>query len=146
MKTYKVILVISMTLEIPGMAIAHGPGGSGQSYEADAPVIKFGGEDPFSSLPVTQSDSRMIMSVEGQRISLQITSQYGDPVVTDLAEAKAFVTSGGKTSWLRLTPAGGNTLSGEGDFIHTPGMRVDITLRLPGKKPVNQEFYPLQRR
>jgi hypothetical protein len=144
MKQAKLLFRFCLAFAIPGVALAHGPGGGGQSYEADAPRIKLGSEDPFSNLPVSQSRSGIKMSVEGQSISLHITDEYGEPVNTDLAEAKVFITSGGKTSWLRLIPAGGNTLSGEGEFISSPEMRADVTLRLPGKKPVNQEFYPLK--
>ena len=84
------------------------------------------------------------MSIESQEIRLYITNKFGEPVNTDMAEAKAFISSGGKTSWLMLAPAGGNTISGRGDFIRSAEMRVDIILRLPGEKPINKEFYPLQ--
>ncbi len=82
--------------------------------------------------------------MEGQTIKLFVSDSDGNPVDIDIAEAKAFISSAGKTSWFALQPAGMNMLSGEGDFIHDPGMRVDITLRLPGRKPINQDFRPFQ--
>jgi hypothetical protein len=144
MKNNTLLFILLLLSGMPGILLAHGPGGGGQSYEADAPQLKLGIKDPFSNLQVSSSKPGISMSVDGQNISLLITDEYGESVNTDLAEAKVFITSGGKTSWLRLIPAGGNRLSGEGDFIHSPGMRADVTLRLPGEKPINQDFYPLK--
>jgi len=139
-------LMVSGLLAVQGVSLAHGPGGGGRSFEAEAPAVKFGSIDPFSRLHASSSKPGIALSVEGQTISLSISNQYGDPVSTDLAEAKVLILSAGRTSWFRLIPGGGNKLTGSGEFTTSRDMRVDVTLRLPGQKVLNQTFYPLQAR
>lgn len=63
MKKANLLFMCSLISSTPGVVTAHGPGGGGQSYQADAPRIKLGSEDPFSSLPVSQPGSDIKMSV-----------------------------------------------------------------------------------
>ena len=125
-------------LFLSGSAMAHGP-----EKKPD-----LGWRSPVSSFdPATTASNdaiKMDLAVDGQTIKLFVTDADGNPVDIDIAEAKAFISSAGKTSWFSLRPAGMNVLSGEGDFIHDPDMRVDITLRLPGRRPINKDFRPFK--
>ncbi len=131
------LFVIAIVL-YGSMAQAHEPEKK-PDYGWRAPVSSF---DTANSSP--EDVIKMDLSVNGQTIKLFITDGEGNPVSIEIAEAKAFISSAGKTSWCELRPAGMNMLSGEGVFVPDPGMRVDITLRLPGRKPINKEFKPLQ--
>jgi len=131
------LLVFAATF-YAAMALAHGPAKK-PDYGWRAPVSSFNGSGVSA-----KNDIKMDLAVNGQMIKLFVTDGEGNPVSIDIAEAKAFVSSAGKTSWFSLRPAGMNMLSGEGNFVPAPGMRVDITLRLPGRKPINKEFKPLQ--
>ena len=84
------------------------------------------------------------MVVTEQTIRLTIKGSDGEPMDLELAEANAFVSSGDDASIVHLSPVGGNVLAGEGNFIARPDMRVDVTLRLPGRRPINKDFYPLR--
>ncbi len=127
-------------LFLAGAAMAHGP-----EKKPDlgwrAPVSSF---DPAESSGNKDDTIKMDLKVDGQTIKLFVSDAEGNPVDIDIAEAKAFISSAGKTSWFSLRPLGMNVLSGEGDFIRDPDMRVDITLRLPGRRPINQDFRPLK--
>ncbi len=127
-------------LFLSGTAAAHGPENK-PDLGWRGPTSSF---DPGATSGAEDNAIKMDLAVEGQTIKLFISDADGNPVDIDIAEAKAFISSAGKTSWFSLQPAGMNMLSGEGDFIHDPGMRVDITLRLPGRKPINQDFRPFQ--
>ena len=127
-------------LVFAGTATAHGP-----EKKPDlgwrSPVSSF---DPATSSKNEDDAIKMDLAVDGQTIKLFVSDADGNPVNIDIAEAKAFISSAGKTSWFALRPAGMNVLSGEGDFVPDPGMRVDITLRLPGRRPINQDFRPFK--
>jgi len=133
-------LVALALLVVAGAATAHGP-----EKKPD-----LGWRNPASSFdPATSSESKdnaiqMDLAVDGQTLKLFVSDADGNPVNIDIAEAKAFISSAGKTSWFALRPAGMNVLSGEGEFVRDPDMRVDITLRLPGRRPINQDFRPLK--
>jgi len=127
-------------LFLAGTAMAHGPENK-PDLGRRAPTSSF---DSTATSGAEDNAIKMDLAVEGQTIKLFVSDADGNPVDIDIAEAKAFISSAGKTSWFSLQPAGMNMLSGEGDFIHDPGMRVDITLRLPGRKPINQDFRPFK--
>ena len=119
-------------------ALAHGPE-KPPALGWQPPVSAF---DP--SEPAREDTIKLDLKVEGDTLKLFVTDSYGNPVDIDIAEAKALVSSAGKTTWFSLQPSGMNMLSGRGKFEHDPAMRVDITLRLPGRKPLNKDFRPLQ--
>ncbi len=127
-------------LFLAGTATAHGPENK-PDLGWRAPVSAF---DPAASSGNKNEAIKMDLAVDGQTIKLFVSDADGNPVNIDIAEAKAFISSAGKTSWFALRPAGMNVLSGEGDFVHDPGMRVDITLRLPGRRPINRDFRPFK--
>jgi len=121
-----------------GTAAAHGPDNRPAPGQR-APVATYG------SVQAARDDAvEMELAVDGQTIKLFVTNSDGNPVNLDIAEAKAFITSAGRNSWCVLQPAGMNMLSGEAEFVRDPAMRVDISLRLPGRKPINQNFKPFK--
>ena len=134
MKRLLVILVVTF----PVTALAHGPEKK-PALGWQPPVSTFD-----SSTPAQGDTIKLDLKVEGDTLKLFVTDSYGNPVDIDIAEAKALVSSAGNTTWFSLQPAGMNMLSGRGEFQHDPAMRVDITLRLPGREPLNRDFRPLQ--
>ncbi|HED19148.1 MAG TPA: hypothetical protein ENI74_06565 [Gammaproteobacteria bacterium] len=132
--------IVLTLLFFAGTAAAHGPENK-PDLGWRGPVSSF---DPAASPDDKKDTIHMDLAVDGQTIKLFVSDADGNPVNIDIAEAKAFISSAGKTSWCALQPAGMNMLTGKGDFIHDPGMRVDITLRLPGRRPINKNFRPFQ--
>jgi len=133
-------LMVLALLSYSGLATAHEPENK-PDLGWRGPVSSF---DPAAPSAGEENAIKMDLTVEGQTIKLLVSDAEGNPVNIDIAEAKAFISSAGKTSWCSLRPAGMNMLTGEGDFDHDPDMRVDITLRLPGRRPINQDFRPLK--
>ncbi|MFQ5644627.1 MAG: hypothetical protein ACE5FQ_13160 [Thiogranum sp.] len=131
-------LITLLGVTFSATALAHGPEKT-PALDWRAPVSAF---DP--SAPAQNETVRLDLKVEGDTLKLFVTDSYGNPVDVDIAEARALVSSAGKTTWFSLRPAGMNMLSGSGEFEHDPAMRVDITLRLPGRRPLNRDFRPFQ--
>jgi len=140
----KYVGIVLALIAVNGAVFAHGPGGGMQSDENFGSRAKPRADDPFSNPVVKDTLPQISMSVVEQTIHLNITDSNGKPMDLDLAEANAFVSSGGTTSIVHLMPVGGNVLSGKGNFVASPDMRVDVTLRLPGRRPINKGFYPLR--
>ena len=44
---------------------------------------------------------------------------------------------------MALTPSGDNVLAGTGDFTAARGMRAVVTLTLPGQRPAQARFTPM---
>lgn len=123
-----------------GLVMAHGPEG-GPSLEWRPPVGSFDATDADPD-----GNVQLDLEVDGRTLKLFVRDHYGEPLTLDIAEARAFVSSDGQTTSFMLRPAGMNMLSGQGDFEPKPGMRVDISLRLPGRRPISRDFHPLRNR
>ena len=50
--------------------------------------------------------------------------------------------AGGRQTTVALAPAGTDMLRGQGDFAAAPGMRVVVTLTMPGQRPAQGRFTP----
>jgi len=96
-------------LFLSGAAMAHEPD--------NKPDLGWRGPGSSFDPATTASDDaiKMNLAVDGQTIKLFVTDSDGNPVDIDIAEAKAFISSAGKTSWFSLRPVGMNVLSGEGE-------------------------------
>jgi len=125
-------------------ALAHGPGGSASGDTSGSPAIKFNIAPNHREPATFQRPPNMKLSVDGETIRLSLTEQDGTPIDTKFADAKTYVTAGGRLSTVNLWPAGDNILSGKGDFIAEPGMRVDVKLHMPGRETIRKDFYPLK--
>ena len=126
------------------IALAHGSEGSASGSEAKTPAYKFNIATPHHAPPAWQKPPDMELSVDGKTIRLILTEPDGTPIDTEFADAKIYITAGGELSTVNLWPAGDNILSGKGDFIAEPGMRVDVKLHLPGRETIRKDFYPLK--
>lgn len=127
-----------------GLVLAHGSGGD-SSGSAARPGMRFNIAPGQQAAVVHHAQPVMDLAVEGQTVILRVSDADGEPVVTEFADAKAFVTAKGKISTFYLWPAGANTLSGSGDFSPDPALRIEIKLNLPDQEPVNKEFYPFKK-
>jgi len=123
------------------IALAHGPEGGASSKK---PGVRFNIPPAHHDAAVNQAQPVMNVSVEGQTVILKITDTDGKPIDTEFADAKTFITSGGKISTFYLWPAGGNVLSGTGDFSPDPDLRIEVKLNLPDREPVSKDFYPFK--
>jgi len=66
-------------------------------------------------------------------------------VATKGASGSATVLTGKNTVNVKLEPAGENALAGSAKFEPTPGMKVVVSLTLPGQNPMQARFTPLER-
>jgi hypothetical protein len=66
-------------------------------------------------------------------------------VATKGASGSATVLTGKNTVSVKLEPARENELAGSGKFDSTPGMKVVVSLTLPGQNPVQARFTPLEK-
>jgi hypothetical protein len=115
-------------------AVAHGP-------ERTQSIKQY---EPRSD-PVTQGKIHMKMDVAEQTIRLFITDQFDQPVDVGLASATAFLAINGSNTMLQLVPEADNVLSAQAFFAPDPTLKVHVTLRLPGRQPINQSFTPLRK-
>lgn len=125
------------TLLLPGALTAHGSAPPPKTVPT-APGLT------GSLTPQATQDIRLDMKVAAQKITLFVTDQYKQPVDIGLASATAYVSTNSSTLILKLLPEDENFLTGEGFFNPSRDMKVRVTLRLPGRRPINQEFMPLK--
>lgn len=84
--------------------------------------------------------------VEPGGVTVFVTDHADTPIPTEGASALADIASRKGKSQIKLTPAGGNMLKGQGKFGDDPGMRVKLTVTLPGAQAVTARFTPLKRK
>jgi len=65
------------------------------------------------------------------------------PIAAAGATAQAVILAGGRQATIALAPTGDNVLAGSGDFIAARGMRAVVTLTLPGQRPAQARFTPM---
>lgn len=80
---------------------------------------------------------------KGNSILLYVFTPEDEPLATEGATATATVLAGGKTTRVPLQPKGGNLMQGSGDFEAAPGMRVVVSITMPGGRPTQGRFTPL---
>jgi hypothetical protein len=79
---------------------------------------------------------------EGNELRLFLTDTADRPRPVDGASGQAVVLAGGRQTTVALAPAGPAMLRGQGDFTAASGMRVVVTLTLPGQRPAQGRFTP----
>lgn len=79
---------------------------------------------------------------EGNELRLYLSDNSYRPRSAEGASARAVVLAGGRQTTVMLVPAGPDLLRGQGDFTAGPGMRVVVTLSLPGQQPSQGRFTP----
>lgn len=79
----------------------------------------------------------------GNTLRLFLFDGADKPIPAVGATAQAIILAGGRQATIALAPGGGNVLSGTGDFTAARGMRAVVTLTLPGQRPVQARFTPM---
>jgi hypothetical protein len=79
---------------------------------------------------------------EGSELRLYLSDNSYRPRSAEGATGQAVVLAGGRQTTVPLAPAGTDMLRGQGDFTAATGMRVVVTLTLPGQRPAQGRFTP----
>ncbi|MBR0672461.1 hypothetical protein [Neoroseomonas soli] len=80
---------------------------------------------------------------EGGELRLYLSDNAYRARSAEGASAQAVVLAAGKQTTVALAPAGAEMLRGQGDFTAAPGMRVVVSLTLPGQRPAQARFTPM---
>lgn len=80
--------------------------------------------------------------VKENALTVYVTGAKDAKISTKGASGSATVLSGKHTSSVKLEPAGENMLTGAGKFESASGMKVVISLTLPGQNPLQARFTP----
>lgn len=81
--------------------------------------------------------------VQNNELTVYLTDANSRPISPTGAAATATVLAAGASQTVQLQPAGANTLKGRGNFAAARGIRVVISLTLPGQRPQQARFTPL---
>lgn len=79
---------------------------------------------------------------EGNELRLYLSDNGYRPRSAEGASGQAVVLAGGRQSTVALAPAAADMLRGQGDFTAAPGMRVVVSLTMPGQRPAQGRFTP----
>lgn len=80
---------------------------------------------------------------EGKTLRLFLFDGADQPIPAAGATAQAVILAGGRQASVALAPVGDNVLAGTGDFMAVRGMRAVVTLTLPGQRPTQARFTPM---
>ena len=80
---------------------------------------------------------------EGKTLRLFLFDGADQPIPAAGATAQAVILAGGRQATVALAPVGDNVLAGTGDFMAVRGMRTVVTLTLPGQRPAQARFTPM---
>ena len=79
----------------------------------------------------------------GNTLRLFLFDGADRPIPAAGATAQAIILAGGRQATITLAPSGDNSLAGTGDFTAVRGMRAVVTLTLPGQRPAQARFTPM---
>jgi hypothetical protein len=79
---------------------------------------------------------------DGNELRLYLSDNSYRPRSAEGASGQAVVLAGGRQTTVTLTPAGADMLRGQGEFTAAAGMRVVVTLTMPGQRPAQGRFTP----
>ncbi len=79
----------------------------------------------------------------GNTLRLFLFDGADRPIPAAGATAQAIILAGGRQATITLAPSGDNVLAGSGDFTAVRGMRAVVTLTLPGQRPAQARFTPM---
>jgi hypothetical protein len=79
----------------------------------------------------------------GNTLRLYVSTPDDKPLPVDGATATATVLVDGRTEKVQLHPAGGNVMQGSGQFSARTGMKVVVAIAMPGQRPAQGRFTPL---
>jgi hypothetical protein len=78
-------------------------------------------------------------------LAVYVTDHGGAEIATQGARGSATVLSGKTKTEVKLVPAAGNRLNGDGRFEPNPGMTVVVSVTMPGQPAQEARFTPLKR-
>ncbi len=85
------------------------------------------------------------LTVKDSALMVYVTGSKHAKVATEGAAGSATVLAGKNTSTVKLDPGGENVLRGSGGFQSASGMKVVVSVTLPGQPPVQARFTPLEK-
>jgi len=80
---------------------------------------------------------------EGNTLRLFLFDGADRAIPATGATAQAIILAGGRQTTITLAPTADNVLAGTGDFMASRGMRAVVTLTLPGHRPAQARFTPM---
>lgn len=121
------LLFACCLIAISGLASAHGParGPSGGQMQDLA----------GSHVELVAKDSELV---------LYLFDAENKPILAKGAAATATVLAMGRTETVTLVAGDNNAMRGNGSFTATPGMKVVVSLTLPGQRAQSGRFAPLE--
>lgn len=81
--------------------------------------------------------------VEPGTLTVYLTDHADRPIASAGTNGSATVLVGKNRSTIPLAPAGDNRLTGQGEFVMDPAMRVVLNITLPGQPAAQARFTPL---
>lgn len=75
-------------------------------------------------------------------VVVYVTDHAGTPVLTKGATGTATILAGKTRSTAPLAPDGDNRMKGLARYVHAPGMKVVVSITLPGTAPEQARFTP----
>ena len=82
--------------------------------------------------------------VKDTALTVYLTGDKDAKIAAKGATGNATVLAGKVTSNVKLEPRGENALAGSGSFQPAPGMKVVVSVTLPGQTPIQARFTPLE--
>ena len=119
-------LILAAAILAPGAARAHAPR-----------------PGPNGGQKVDVGSNHAELVAEGNTLRLFLFDGDDRPIPAAGATAQAVVLAGGRQATVQFQPVRDNLMQGTGDFTAARGMRAVVTLTLPGQRPVQARFTPL---
>ena len=120
------LAVVLSLFVIVAIAYAHGPGGG-----------------PNGGQMQDLAGGHVELVAHDNEIAVYLFDAEDKPMSAQGIVATATVLSQGKQETVNLQPADGNVMRGRGGFTAKPGLRVVLSLTLPGQRPQLGRYAPL---
>jgi len=121
------LLFACCLIAISGLASAHGPA-----------------RGPNGGQMQDLAGSHVELVAKGSELFLYLFDAQNKPVPAKGAAATATVLATGRPETVTLMAGGDNAMRGNGSFTATPGMKVVVSLTLPGQRAQSGRFAPLE--
>mgnify|MGYP000887167671 CR=1 FL=1 len=121
------LLFACCLIAISGLASAHGPA-----------------RGPNGGQMQDLAGSHVELVAKGSELVLYLFDAENKPILAKGAAATATVLATGRTETVTLVAGDDNAMRGNGSFTATPGMKVVVSLTLPGQRAQSGRFAPLE--
>ncbi len=133
-----------LTAILAGIAISASPAYAHNEAHLDAVKTPNGGQlrqaGPYHYELVTARDGT---DAKESPVVVYVTDDGGKKVSTAGASGTATILSGKVKATAALVPDGDNRMKGAARYASAPGMKVAVSITLPGKQPEQARFTPL---